>query len=45
VRIVIRHERSQSRRLHLRLLWKLRELELAYAMDLAVWLQSEPRSR
>jgi hypothetical protein len=41
---VIRHERSQSLRMHWRLLGKLRELELAYAMDLAVWLQREPRS-
>jgi hypothetical protein len=45
VRTVIRHERSQSLRMHLRLLWKLRELELAYAIDLAVWLQREPRTR
>ena len=35
VRTVIRHERGQSLRMHWRLAWKLRELELARSTDLA----------
>lgn len=38
VRTVIRHERNQSLRMHWTPLWKLREVELTYAADLAVWL-------